>query len=48
MQLKDLLCNHGAQVLPCITLVFRGKGVKVAWIYVNLPWHAHDLDQLRL
>lgn len=48
MQLKDLLCNHRPKVLPCVTLVFGGKGVKIAWIYINCPWRAHDLDQLDL
>ena len=46
--IKDLLRNHWPKVLPCITLVFGGKGVKVAWIYVNCPWRAHDLGQVVL
>ena len=44
-QLKDLLSNHRPKVLPCITLILGGKRVKVAWIYVNCPWCAHDLSQ---
>lgn len=48
MQLKDLLRNHWPKVLPWVTLVFGGKGVKVAWVYVNFPWCTHDIGQLRL
>lgn len=47
-QLEDLLCNHSPKALPCITLIFRGKGVNVAWIYVNCPWCTHDLSQFGL
>ena len=46
--MKDLLRNHRPQILSCVTLIFRRKRVKVAWIYVNRPWCTHNLSQFGL
>ena len=48
VQFNKLLGDHWPKVLLCITLVFDGTGVMVAWIYVNTPKCAHDLGQFVL